>query len=76
MSEGYLRAGAEVVFVHEILTPLRRTARAFDTARVVCVLAHEDELHPDDLVEVAFRGEHFVVTRRALRHSANRFAGE
>jgi hypothetical protein len=69
-------AGTDVVFVHEIRTPLRRTARAFDRARVVRVIASHGAPHPDDQFEIEFHGERFVVSRRDIRHAADPFGAE
>ena len=76
MSEGDLRPGTEVMFVHEVRTPLRRTARAFDKARLVGVIDGHGASHPDDQCEIEFRGERFVVRTQDIRHAANRFGDE
>jgi hypothetical protein len=76
MFEGDLRPGTEVAFVHEVRTPLRRTARAFDKARLVRVINQHSAPHPNDQFEIEFQGERFVVDRRDIRDAANRFGVE
>ena len=73
---GEPRPGTEVVFVCEIRTPLRRTARAFDKARLVGITDLGRVPNPDDEIKVEFQGEHFVVRRRQIRSATNRFATE
>jgi hypothetical protein len=76
LSEGDLQPGTEVVFVREIRTPLRRTARAFDKARLVRLVNQHGALHPDDQCEIEFHGEQFVVSRRDIRSAADRFGAQ
>jgi hypothetical protein len=57
-------------------TPLRRTVRAFDKARLVRAIESHAAPHPDDQFEIEFGGEQFVVSRRDIRHAANRFGAE
>jgi hypothetical protein len=70
------RVGTDVVFVREILTPLRRTARAFDKARIVRAINPQGSPNPDDQFEIMFGGEQFAVSRRDIRNVADRFRAE
>jgi hypothetical protein len=76
MLKGNPPPGTEVVFVHEIPTPRCRTARVFEKALLVRVLNPHLTSNPDDQFEVNFHGEQFVVSRRDIRHAADRFGAE
>lgn len=66
MVGGDLQPGMRVVFAREIVTPSFKTARAFDSARVVQALDPVLAPGPHDRFEVEYRGERFVVVREDL----------
>jgi hypothetical protein len=76
MLQGNPRPGTAIAFIHEIRTPLRRTARAFEKALLLRVINPHGTPHPDDQCEIEFQGEHFLVSRRDIRDAADRFGAE
>jgi len=66
MIEGDLHPGMRVMFATEIRTPSFKTARAFDSARVVRALDPSPAPSPHDRFEIEFQGERFVVRREDL----------
>ena len=76
MLDGNPEPGTEVVFACELRTPLCRTARAFDAARIVRTINPQDVATPDDQFEIAFKGEHIIVRRRDITLPAHRFRAD
>ena len=66
MVEGDLQPGTRVVFSREIRTPSFKTARAFESARIVRAFDRDSTPSPDDRFEIDYRGERFVVRRGDL----------